>query len=1285
MRRPFSRFVSRDQERDAPPGPATGGPVHLALGSDPLITIAPAQDTDENNPSQLPGNPVFTIGLSEASTETVTVKYRILLAGTAVGSDLGNFSNFPSNETITFTPGQTSKTITIGIAADAFDERDEHFVIELFNPVNGHFEAFYPTIRASAVIWDDEPPADNSLAYFVSDPVIVEGDAGQHLAQFEIRLSKPPGPAGLAFNYTTRDGSATAGTDYVAQSGTVTFTAGQEFATVSINVIGDAVREHSESFFLAVTPATAVDIGTDGATGEAQILDDDAASGPVISLIRAPTIQEDQVLDGQAFQITLSEASATPITVSYRVLLAGTAVETDLSGSGFDNTSGGVNNTKTVTFAAGETSKTIIINRIEGDNVSPVDEIDRHVTMELYNPLGASFAGGVTVLTASAVIQDNDGPGPNLAFFVSDPIVTEGDSGTTTALFEIRLSRPATSEMVFAWTTATGTATAGSDFISANNTVTFVPGQEVAFVQVTVNGDTTPEQAESFRLIVTPPAGSGLSTIDAVAEATILADDYILPSVTLLAVPGTDELRGSVRWTVTLSEASATPVTIAYRTLFDGTARDDDLAGGSNPYDGTLTFAAGETSKTITIRSASGDTDEHDEKLTLELYNPNGAEFGSGAPLLRSAGVILDTALTVSNPAIFVSDPVLLEGDAGTRFAVFEVRLSRPVDTQTVIAYATADGSAVAGSDYIAAGGNIVFAPGQDAATVTVQVMGDTASETSESFSLFVTPPGGFGYSLLEAAGEATLIDDDSVPPTLTITPIASLSENFGTMRFTVTLSKPAATAVTVQYATTYGTATAGDIATALSGTITIPAGQNSAHFQLSYDDDPSAEFDETLFVTFSNPANAVFAGGAANFVATGIVRDNDGPQIDAVLLAPAPITVKETVGAFTPVEIVLRLSRPSESALTFAVGAAGTAIAGSDYTLVDATLAFAPGQTTASVTLNIRSDVINEVTENLTLSFTPSGGTAIDAPLPAVTVTIEDGPGTSGDDIIQGSPAVDGIAGFGGNDAITGLGGADTLMGDAGNDTLDGGGGVDTLIGGAGNDTYVNPAGDTITEAAGGAGGTDTVQSDATITLAANVERLFLTGTAAANGTGNALANQINGNTANNVLAGLGGNDTLAGAAGGDTLNGGLGADVLTGGTQRDKLVPGNDSDADRLVFAILNDSTGVTRDVIAGLDLNGEDRIDLPAIPVAIAAAVNGGALNTATFNADLAAALPAAALPAGRAVLFNPTSGNQDLANTVYLVVDANGVAGYQANQDWVFQLENPTGTLTVDDFV
>jgi Ca2+-binding RTX toxin-like protein len=132
------------------------------------------------------------------------------------------------------------------------------------------------------------------------------------------------------------------------------------------------------------------------------------------------------------------------------------------------------------------------------------------------------------------------------------------------------------------------------------------------------------------------------------------------------------------------------------------------------------------------------------------------------------------------------------------------------------------------------------------------------------------------------------------------------------------------------------------------------------------------------------------------------------------------------------------------------------------------------------------------------------------------------------------------------GTAAINGTGNAgnNTITGNAGNNTLDGGVGNDTLIGGLGDDIYiVDSITDIVTELT--SGGTDTIQSSVTLTLAANFENLTLTGTAAINGTGNAVSNVLTGNGANNSLTGGAGNDTLDGGAGNDNLIGGLGDDI--------------------------------------------------------------------------------------------------------------------------------------------
>ena len=217
------------------------------------------------------------------------------------------------------------------------------------------------------------------------------------------------------------------------------------------------------------------------------------------------------------FIVTLSEPPVDVVTMSYRTLLNGTALDADLFSSSATS-----NNAGTVTFAAGQTSAAIFV-RTTNDSI---DEIDESITVELYNlSSGATFAGGQPVLQATGIILDDDGAGSNLAFHVSDPELVEGDNGTQLAVFEVRLSQPSPSEFTVTYTTSDGSAVAGEDYTTTSGSLSFAPGQEVAFVSVPVFGDNIAEITETFDLIVTPPGNPAIGTTGAVGTATLMDDD----------------------------------------------------------------------------------------------------------------------------------------------------------------------------------------------------------------------------------------------------------------------------------------------------------------------------------------------------------------------------------------------------------------------------------------------------------------------------------------------------------------------------------------------------------------------------------------------------------------------------------------------------------------------------------------------------------------------------------------------------------------------------------------
>ena len=157
------------------------------------------------------------------------------------------------------------------------------------------------------------------------------------------------------------------------------------------------------------------------------------------------------------------------------------------------------------------------------------------------------------------------------------------------------------------------------------------------------------------------------------------------------------------------------------------------------------------------------------------------------------------------------------------------------------------------------------------------------------------------------------------------------------------------------------------------------------------------------------------------------------------------------------------------------------------------------------------------------------------------------------------------------------------------------------------------------------------------------------------------------------NASAETDGRYNLDGGAGDDILIGGQAGNTFVGHLGSDKMTAG--SGPDRFTYTNVADSTGVTRDVVMGF--NGlHDKFDLPSghSVNAIDAAVTTGTLSSGLFDTNLATAIDAAHLAANDAVLFTPDAGT--LHGHTFLVVDMNGIAGYQAGVDLVVQLESAT---------
>jgi hypothetical protein len=438
-------------------------------------------------------------------------------------------------------------------------------------------------------------------------------------------------------------------------------------------------------------------------------------------------------------------------------------------------------------------------------------------------------------------------------------------------------------------------------------------------------------------------------------------------------------------FTVTLSATSTSAVTVKYDTA-DGTATTagSDYQSAS----GTLTFAPGDTSKTITVAVNGDTTPEPDETFAVNLSNPTNATIADG----QGIGTIKNDDTAASPPGISINDAAVTEGNSGTTDAIFTVTLSAVSSSTVTVNFATADGTATAGSDYQSRTGTLSFAPGETSKTITVAVNGDTTFENNETF--FVNLSSATNASITDNQGAGTINNDDS-PPALSINDVTITEGNSGTTNatFTATLSAPSALAVTVKYDTADGTATSSSDYQSGTGTLTFAPGETSKTITVAVNGDTAFEPDETFFVNLSNQTNATIADGQGQ----GTIQ-NDDPPPPSVQLSAGTYTAAEDAGHFTIT--VTRINATSAATVDYATSdtsgleecktLSGKASQRCDYTETFGTLRFAAGESSKTVFISVIDDVYADGNENFTFSLSKPSGASLGAQSTA-TLTITD------------------------------------------------------------------------------------------------------------------------------------------------------------------------------------------------------------------------------------------------------------------------------------------------------
>jgi hypothetical protein len=535
------------------------------------------------------------------------------------------------------------------------------------------------------------------------------------------------------------------------------------------------------------------------------------------------------------FTVTRTGSTTAPLAVSYTV--AGTAA----AGLDYAALPG------SVTIRAGASSAAIAVKPIDDRAVEPAETVLLTLVARPTYALGSARSATVTIA------DDDTVPATTVTVVATDPTAAEPSNQ---GVFTATRSGSTTSSLVVSYTVS-GTATPGSDYTALSGSVTIPAGSSSATIAVTPLADTLTEAAET--VIVTLSASSGY-TVGSPSSATVTIADAVVP-VTVTISPtdaGAAEPSDPGTFTVTRTGSTASSLTVSYTVSGTATPGSDYTA-----LSGTVTIAAGATSAAITV-SPKDDADvEVTESVVVTLTAGSGYTVG----LFRVATVFIadnDAPTVTIEETRDAAEP----SDPGT----FTVRRTGSTSASLDVSYAVS-GTATAGTDYTTLSGSVTIAAGASSATITVTPIDDMSVEGDETVIATLSADPDYTVGSPNSVAVTIKDDDSATLPTVTIEATDSqAAEPNDPGAFTVTRTG-STTADLIVFYTPSGSATNGTDYAALSGSLTIPAGQASATITVAPIDDNVAEGPETVVLTLST--NAFYTVGSPS-TATVTIADND-------------------------------------------------------------------------------------------------------------------------------------------------------------------------------------------------------------------------------------------------------------------------------------------------------------------------------------------------------------------------------------------------------------------------
>ena len=860
---------------------------------------------------------------------------------------------------------------------------------------------------ATGTIRNSEDPVEISIA----DAEATEDGDGW----IRFRLSLNHVAKDVTVDYATADGTATAGVDYTATSGSVVLRRGTINTHIAVPVLNDAVEDDGETFTLTLSNVSGADIADGEATGTIR----DGEAEPVSTVSTGPLWSADMsVTDfgngsigawgtdkfsnvgGSANleakwlwystgdrKLNLAFTTAPPNTTGLSLYMGDVAVA-------FPDGGGDSSFSWTDVDVAWTDGETIPVRIGQGAvalppaNMAPTGLPAISGTARVGETLTASIdeiadADGLDNATFAYQWLSNDGTSDTDIEGAADSTYTlaAADAGKTVRVQVTFTDDGGTEETLVSQATdavntaptglpaISGTARVGETLTASIDEIADADGLDNAtFAYQWLSNDGTSDTdiegaTDSTYTLAAADAGKTVRvqvtfTDDGGTEETLVsqATDAVNTAPTgLPTISGTARVGETLTASIDeIADADGLDnATFAYQWLSNDGTSDTDIEGAT---DSTYTLAAADAGKTVRVQVTFTD-DGGTEEAVVSIATEAVADPPSGLSVADAEGTE--------------------EEDAALDFVV---TLDPAATAAVTVDYATADGTATAGSDYTATSGTLTFQPGDTEKTVSVPITDDAVEDSGETFKLLLINANGADLADAEATG--TIRNDDDVS-TLKVVRFAvadaeATEANDATLDFVVTLNQPVAERVTVDFKTSDGTATAGTDYTVTSGTLAFEAGRYADREQtiaVPIIDDTVEDDGETLTLTLTNATGFDFL--VADAVATGTIRNTEAAADPSELsVANAEATEEEDAA----LDFVVTLDPAATAAVTVDYATAdGTATAGSDYTATSGTLTFQPGDTEKTVSVPITDDAVDDGGETLTLTLSSASGADLD------------------------------------------------------------------------------------------------------------------------------------------------------------------------------------------------------------------------------------------------------------------------------------------------------------------